>query len=256
MRGVDIYEAVTRDRREELTRIIKDGGDPNTIVRGNNILRWAMLYSRWECAVILVNAKADVNISPEWSPLHQASLIGSTESERICLYLLQHGADIHALDRRGNTALHWASRWGHIDTIHIFVASGASADIDRFNNEGFTPLALCLEIDGENEECAEVLMDYGAKLENVHPGVSITSGVRNLVSKRRVTKQSVRILNGVLRNRFRLEGPLTAFLNGRIPKDVVNLITSYAWATRLDPDWWDLSDSGQKRKIEIENDSP
>lgn len=249
--GVGIYEAVTGGRREDLTQIIKEGGDPNTIVRGENILRWAMLYRRWECAVILVNAKADVNtnaLGPEWSPLHQASLSGTIESERICQYLLQHGADIHALDRRGNTALHWASRWGHIDTIHIFVAYGASADIDRPNNEGFTPLALCLEIDEENEECAEVLMDYGAKLENVHPDVPVTSRIRNLVSKRRATKHSVRILNGVLRKRFRFEGPSTTFLNGRIPKDVANLITSYAWATRLDPDWWVLSDRGQKEK--------
>lgn len=45
-------------------------------------------------------------------------------------------------DVSGNTALHKAAKTGKIKNIKLLV--GAGLDIDRRNNEGFTPLNLAV----------------------------------------------------------------------------------------------------------------
>ena len=64
--------------------------------------------------------------------------------------------------------------------------------------------------------------------------------------KRKNVILSTFTLKAVLRKRFRIEGAEAAFLKGRIPKDVVNLVGFYVWATRLDPEWSEASEDGLK----------
>jgi hypothetical protein len=57
--------------------------------------------------------------------------------------LLREGADIHARDAEGRTALHHAARMGHLDIVKALVLSGS--DVDATDKWGKTPLQLALE---------------------------------------------------------------------------------------------------------------
>jgi hypothetical protein len=71
--------------------------------------------------------------------------------------------------------------------------------------------------------------------------------MKKIVSKRKNVIRSTLTLKAVLRKRFKIPGPEAAFLNGRITKDIVNLIGLHVWATRLDPKWGEASKDGLKR---------
>jgi len=53
-------------------------------------------------------------------------------------YLLSHGVNPGACDRRRFTALHWAAHYGNADIVRILLAAGAPLDVQ--NEYGGTPL--------------------------------------------------------------------------------------------------------------------
>ncbi|EQC26755.1 serine/threonine protein kinase, partial [Saprolegnia diclina VS20] len=52
--------------------------------------------------------------------------------------LLRAGANIHGANKFGNTALHEAAYWGHVEMVALLLASGAN--VDCANEIGWTPL--------------------------------------------------------------------------------------------------------------------
>ena len=54
-------------------------------------------------------------------------------------FLLDHGADVNARDRRGFTALHRAAEMGHTDVATVLLDRGASPNPEA---EGHTPRSL------------------------------------------------------------------------------------------------------------------
>lgn len=74
-------------------------------------------------------------------------------------------------------------------------------------------------------------------MENVNSSIEIPDWMKKLVSKRKNAIRSTFTLKGALGKRFNVPGAEGAFLKGRIPKDIVNLVGLYVWATRLDPKW-------------------
>jgi ankyrin repeat protein len=51
-----------------------------------------------------------------------AAMTGATETVEL---LLSHGADVHARDKDGDTALKWASRGGFNNVVRLLKAHGA-----------------------------------------------------------------------------------------------------------------------------------
>ncbi|KAG8823676.1 hypothetical protein FRC17_009260 [Serendipita sp. 399] len=66
------------------------------------------------------------------TPLHNAALRGNDD-----FMLCDLGADIQLADLQGNTALHYASAWGHIPCVVTLIERGC--DFNAKNNDGFTP---------------------------------------------------------------------------------------------------------------------
>ncbi len=56
-------------------------------------------------------------------PLHWAAYMGHAEVIRL---LLSHGADVHAKEGAGRSALFLATRWAHVPAVLELVAGGAS----------------------------------------------------------------------------------------------------------------------------------
>ena len=78
--------------------------------------------------------------SNQQTPLHVAAAqYGLGEESRIKTeFLLQHGADIHAKDKMGNTPAHSAAIAGNVDTMRALIAAGI--DFHARNDSGQTIL--------------------------------------------------------------------------------------------------------------------
>jgi ankyrin repeat protein len=71
--------------------------------------------------------------------------------------------DIHAVDNRGRTPLHWASLNGNISAVRVLVELGVN--IDRQDNWGTT--ALINAANNVQSSCVELLLALGADVDEV-----------------------------------------------------------------------------------------
>lgn len=106
------------------------------------------------------------------------------------------------------------------------------SDLEVLNAEGNTPLADAIIKD--RMSCAELLLDKGAKMDNVR---EIPVWLKEMAAKRSNAKKGSLAFVGVLRKRFRVFGGGTELIGGRLPRDLVGLLGEYLWATRLDNRW-------------------
>src|SRR3990167_5501690 len=111
----------------------------------------------------------------------------------------------------------------------------AGAELDERNNYGYTPLALA--ICNNWHDIAEVLFDEGARITNVKEGVEIPKWMKAILTKRQNVRRSLTTFIGVLRKRFTISGGGTEYTRGRLPRDVIGVISRWAWSTRFDRRW-------------------
>jgi len=88
-------------------------------------------------------------------PLFLAASEGRLNAVR---YLLDHGADVNALDNTGNTALTEATYYGHVSVIKELLVRGANIN---FLAGAGTPLDIALS--KNDDAVADLLKHYGAK---------------------------------------------------------------------------------------------
>jgi len=106
--------------------------------------------------------------------------------------------------------------------------------VDKPNNDGVTPLGNAIMY--IEPALAEFLLHLGAKMKNVRRFI-VPEWMNQIVTKRKRSIYSTLILKGVLKKRFKVDGAEAAYLNGRIPKDMINLVGLYVWSTRLNEKW-------------------
>src|SRR3990167_7510313 len=123
----------------------------------------------------------------------------------------------------------------------------AGADLDARNNHGNTPLAGAIN---ENKPgVAEFLLDKGAKMSNVPKNIRIPNWMNIIVTKRQNVRRSLTTFTGVLRKRFAVSGGGTEYTRGRLPRDVVGVISRWAWSTRFDGRWAATATGTKKLKL-------
>jgi ankyrin repeat protein len=99
-------------------------------------------------------------VSLEMPPIVYAS--GSTPE--VLTWLLDHGAEIDAIDRRGATALHATASSGNVENTRWLLSNGANPEAK--NHVGLTPLiAACASRKGL--KTARILVDAGADLRQL-----------------------------------------------------------------------------------------
>jgi ankyrin repeat protein len=84
----------------------------------------------------------------KWTPLHVASQFGHLD---VVKWLLDHNADVHVHDDKGDTPLHLAAIEGHLEVARILLEH--NAEVNSRNNDGSTPLLL--------RHIVDTLMLYG-----------------------------------------------------------------------------------------------
>lgn len=103
---------------------------------------------------------ADVNakdISRGWTPLYTAARNGH---EKVCLLLLDRGANVNAKITGGSTPLHGASQNGNKDVCALLLYRGAN--LNAKNEGGWTSLHTACYYG--NIDVCDLLLSYGADL--------------------------------------------------------------------------------------------
>ena len=113
---------------------------------------------------VLLAAGADVNAidKDKETALHSAAMQGRTGIAKL---LLEAGADVNARDDDGFTPLHSAAAWGHVELARMLLAAGA--DVNAGDRDKETPLHL---VAGRRvpplagyADVARLLLDAGAR---------------------------------------------------------------------------------------------
>lgn len=232
---MSLIDHIKENNMDQVKRLILSGIDVNVPdIFKRTALWYAARFGHFECVGLLLSAKADVNKDDDGflciTPVSAASCYGHRQCVDV---LVKNKADVNLKDDYLRTPLHLSAHDGYIECMRILIE--AKAIVDGMDLQEHTPLAKAIRMN--QHYCVEHLLYSGAKLRNVHSSVKPTSAIQQIIQKRRRVMRSTFILKGLLGKRIRIEGAEAAFLKGRLPKDIVNLVIQHVWSTRLSPEW-------------------
>ncbi len=135
-----LYLACHRRQLAVVAALVGRGADVN-VAAGNGVspLGACVMVGAYDCAQVLLEAKACVEAGPKASkctPLHQAVHMADYEMTRL---LLDHGADVGLGDADGCTALHIACRHRHNLLVELLLEHCPEA-VDLVDRTGATAL--------------------------------------------------------------------------------------------------------------------
>ena len=137
---------------------VEERGGP----RGSSPLCEAALNGHEDVVVVLLEHGADVSaLDTEGRHcLHFAALQGY---EAVVILLIEHAADVSALDKEGRAPLHLAASCGHAAASTLLIEH--VADVSAQDNSGCSPLHLAANF-GHNGHAAviQLLLDKGAEV--------------------------------------------------------------------------------------------
>lgn len=143
---------------------LQQGADINAACRDSRMTAlYFSLYSggtNYQLADWLIQHGADINISADFYFSQGMTLAMNAASNSADLkyleYLIQHGANFHAVDSMGQTALHWFTGWHSVgypnNTSHGDISGRAVAFIDRLIGQG-------IDINLQDKRGATALME-------------------------------------------------------------------------------------------------
>lgn len=138
---------------------VVSGIDPNSIAaNGKSLLMMAVEIDNLELASQLIEAGADVTLVVPDSgstALHYAASADCTK------LLIEHGANVRALDMLNSEALFYAADGGDFDTVALLLEHGANAT--QVNDLDLSPLSGAIK--HNDIEMAKLLTAAGAPLE-------------------------------------------------------------------------------------------
>jgi hypothetical protein len=147
-----------------------NGADPHVQGYEKTIpLHSAAYFEKFEVVQKLIEYDAAIDAGDEdgWTPLSWASRGFYFKDGSVLLLLLQCGADVNARDDGGFTPLHRASEDGALEVVRLLLEHGA--DLEAINVHGETALQVVgktpyLKVDqGRCDEITRLLVEHGAK---------------------------------------------------------------------------------------------
>ena len=140
--------------RERLVRAarLSTGGGAQFLVDAAKSGRAAEVEAALEAGISVTVVDSVDGEGTGWPPLHCAAFAGHADIVR--LLVSRGGANVDARDPSGRTALHCAALAGHVAVARLLIAHGASCDAG--DNDGYTPLWLCLRSSEAEGDCAGV----------------------------------------------------------------------------------------------------
>ena len=133
---------------------------------GNQPLHLACRQGHIETCTLLLSNGADVNAV---NRSNQTPLLAAASSNRdcseLCSILLEHKAKIDAMDEDGNQSLHLACKQGHTRTCWLLVSNGA--DVNAVNRSNQTALHAAASSNRDYSELCSILLEHKAKIDAV-----------------------------------------------------------------------------------------
>lgn len=226
-----LQQIVREDRVDDLIAAIRGGLNVNTVYPNvGTALHFACEGGgREKCLdLLLKHEEIDVNLrnGANQTPLHIAARGGHVE----CATLLLEKRALILPGFQGWNPLHLAAYHGHLQMLQLVLPL---SPVDELNDARRT--ALCQAVMMGKRECADLLVDAGAKLEYLRSELpNIPTWLECLYARRRNVLNSYLVLYGVLRRRVTFT---TCGKKIRVPRDMVRLITQLLYATRRNPAW-------------------
>ena len=115
---------------------------------------------------------ADMRVVTEldrWTLLHRALVSATRQIDAAIIgRVIELGVDVHAADRNGWTALHFAARAKNVDVMRVLLDAGA--DPNALTTDGLTPLRRTFDSKPYSRDAIELLVARGADVDRVVPG--------------------------------------------------------------------------------------
>ena len=152
-------------RFENVKTLVKHGAEIYKVNKdGKSALHFAATFSSPEVVRYLLSRGMSANMTDNSSrsPLMCACLEGG-RLENIKT-LVEHGAEIHKVDKDGKSALHFAATFSSPEVVIYLLSLGMS--VNMTDNSGRTPL-MCACLEGGRFENVKTLVEHGAKIHKV-----------------------------------------------------------------------------------------
>ena len=129
----------------------------------NRFLQVAVANCQSVIAGFFITSGADVNAKypDEDFPLHKASRCKAANTTQVLLDAKAQIADVNAVNKKGNTALHIAARYGCKDVVEELL--GHEANVHAKNKFGDTALHHAAHWD--HKDIVEILLEHHARVE-------------------------------------------------------------------------------------------
>ena len=157
--------ATRRNHAEVVAFLIQAGADVNILcgIESRSALLEACPRYAFECARLLIEAGADVNTTDKYmsTPLIWASILHT--GTLLVQMLIDAGANVNhssaeTIEYDGDTALHHAAYYGHVDTVTALLRAGAHVDAKGLTGK----TALCYAALSKHHVIFNELMKWGA----------------------------------------------------------------------------------------------
>ena len=150
-------------RAETIQNIIDHGAHVDAVNEdGATALLLACGLAQSEMIDVLLKAKADPNVFDHDG---DASLHAATEancSKETLEKILEYGANVNAVNKRGRTALLLNCSYGQMDSVYVLLK--ATADPNIADEEGYS--CIFAAVDGRcSKETLQALIDHGANID-------------------------------------------------------------------------------------------
>lgn len=110
--------------------------------------------------LIQLGAEPDVKTHEGKTPLMQACTCGNPDATPMIKRLLEAGAAVNGIDKKGRTALHYSCEQPDIGIMKVLL--DAHAHVDAEDAHGFTPLMLLCQSEYPRTEMVQLLLQHGA----------------------------------------------------------------------------------------------
>lgn len=160
--NLPLLQAAAKGDINALQQQIDSADDINmTDEYGHTALISAILANNEDCVTLLLKSGADFEKPCEftkWTPVHNTAVTGNV---RILNQLIEAGANIHAIDKDGASALSLAALNGSTDCLRLLIDAGI--DVNTPDENALTsPLMHAIAIG--NVRCVELLIEADADI--------------------------------------------------------------------------------------------
>ena len=121
----------------------------------------------------------------------------------------------------------------------MLISAGALVDVKDIDKE----TALNYTVNNERTDCADLLLNAGAKIRNLKEDLKHPEWFVAMLKKRSSCKSGALALFGLLRKRWRVR-------TEKVPLDMIKMLTRMVWDTRHDERWAEVVVEESKKNIE------